>query len=406
MQNHLLSSQSAVQSQPWDEDVIFWEEESEDSPSTAALASLEDTLHTQEAWPALIVDDEPDVHQATRLALQGFQFEGRVLELTSAYSGQEGREILSRRSDIAVILLDVVMEHSNAGLELVQFIREELGNPHIRIILRTGQPGEAPEAVAILNYDINDYQLKVDITRQRLMTTMISALRSYRDLMVIERQRADLEASFDLLQQLQQQLKIYSQDLELQVAERTTALRNANAKLKRLANLDGLTQVANRRFFDTQLAAQWNIALACQQALCLILVDVDYFKRYNDRYGHQAGDECLKRVARLMEQQIARPQDLVARYGGEEFVVLLPGTSQQGGRRVASSIIEALAAENIPHDSSLVSDRVTLSAGISWVVPQPNTPMELLVETADRSLYRAKQMGRNQFQLYAPQADS
>lgn len=406
MPEHLKSNQSSASSPSADDDVICWEDEDADASQPVSPGAIVsgNSAPTHEPWFALIVDDEPDVHQATRLALQGFQFEGRPLQWTSAYSGQDGRVVLEKQSEIAVVLLDVVMEHTNAGLELVRFIREELGNRQVRIILRTGQPGEAPESDAILSYDINDYQLKVDVTRQRLMTTMIGALRSFRDISLIERQRADLEISFHRLQQLQRQLKIYSQDLELQVAKRTAELRAANEKLQRLVNIDGLTQIANRRYFDQYLAERWQQALQSKEPLCLILLDVDYFKNYNDRYGHQAGDDCLKRVASLLAQNMSRPLDLVARYGGEEFVIVLPATSDSGGCRVSQAIFQALEAECISHDSSLVSDRITLSAGISWVVPQKTTPPNILVETADRALYRAKQLGRNRYHTYTSTA--
>ena len=130
----------------------------------------------------LIVDDEPGVHEVTRLALRPLQFDGRGLELLSAYSGQEGRDLLSERNDIAVILLDVVMESETAGLDLVRTIRRDLGNTDVRIILRTGQPGQAPEETVIVEYDINDYKAKSELTRSHLTTSVISALRGWRDI--------------------------------------------------------------------------------------------------------------------------------------------------------------------------------------------------------------------------------
>lgn len=352
-------------------------------------------------WKILIVDDDPDVHSATRLALRSFQFETLPLKFLSAYSATEGETLMLTHSDVAVVLLDVVMETSDAGLKLAQQIREELGNQKARIVLRTGQPGEAPEASIMLDYDINDYQLKLDLSRQRLLTTIIMALRSYRDILTIETQRAELEATLLQLEQLQQELKAYAHGLELKVSERTAELQQSNAKLHRLATLDGLTQVANRRCFDEYLGQQWSRLSQSQRPLGLILLDVDYFKGYNDRYGHLAGDECLQKIAQAIAQTANRAEDLVARYGGEEFAVILPETPPQGAYRVGLAILAAVAALEIPHEASLISSAVTVSAGISWLIPQPDIQETSLIETADRALYRAKQQGRNQVQLYS-----
>jgi response regulator RpfG family c-di-GMP phosphodiesterase len=143
-------------------------------------------------WRLLIVDDEPDVHRVTRLALRGIEYKGRSLELLSAYSGQEGFELLRDQPGIALTLLDVVMETDDAGLRLVQRVREELDNLLVRIVLRTGQPGQAPEQEVILSYDINDYKAKTELTLQKLYTTVIASLRAYESLVAIERSRQGL----------------------------------------------------------------------------------------------------------------------------------------------------------------------------------------------------------------------
>lgn len=144
-------------------------------------------------WKVLLVDDEPDIHSVTRLALRDVEFEGKELEIISSYSGRESRKILRENPDIAVILLDVVMEDDDSGLRLVKFIREDLNNHLVRIILRTGQPGMAPERKVILEYDINDYKEKTELTSQKLFTTVISGIRSYKDLQTIERSKEGLE---------------------------------------------------------------------------------------------------------------------------------------------------------------------------------------------------------------------
>ncbi|ODB88112.1 hypothetical protein A3193_04325 [Candidatus Thiodiazotropha endoloripes] len=145
------------------------------------------------AWRILIVDDEPDVHAVTELALEDLVFAGRGIEFGHAYTAREAREYLEQYPDTALILLDVVMESDQAGLELVEIIRNEFRNDLVRIILRTGQPGQAPEREVILRYDINDYREKTDLTSLKLFSSVVSALRNYRDLMVIEKNRIGLE---------------------------------------------------------------------------------------------------------------------------------------------------------------------------------------------------------------------
>lgn len=145
------------------------------------------------AWKLLVVDDEEEVHSITRMVLEGFEFEGAGLEILSTYTAADARNILEAHKDIAVMLLDVVMESPHAGLELAHLVRHELGNSLIRIILRTGQPGQAPERQIITEYDINDYKSKAELTAQKLFTAVTTAIRSYRDLKAITRSRQGLE---------------------------------------------------------------------------------------------------------------------------------------------------------------------------------------------------------------------
>lgn len=144
-------------------------------------------------WKVLIVDDEEDVHTVTKMALKGFKFEGRPLEFYSAFTGYEARKLLLNHDDAAIVLLDVVMEDDHAGLDTVKFIREDIRNTNIRIVLRTGQPGQAPETEVITAYDINDYKEKTELTKRKLFTLIYSLLRSYRDIMVIEKNKKGLE---------------------------------------------------------------------------------------------------------------------------------------------------------------------------------------------------------------------
>lgn len=148
-------------------------------------------------WKILVVDDEPEVFQVTALALKDFSFSDRGLELIPAYSGAEAMVLLETHSDIALILLDVVMESEHAGLKLVRWIREEKKNTFVRVILRTGQPGQAPEKEVITQYDINDYKEKTELTATKLFTVVMSGLRSYRDIMALEESRMGLEQVID-----------------------------------------------------------------------------------------------------------------------------------------------------------------------------------------------------------------
>jgi response regulator RpfG family c-di-GMP phosphodiesterase len=144
-------------------------------------------------WKILVIDDEPSVHTLTRLILKRMEFSGRKVQLFSAYSAEEAKDVLHNETDIAVALVDVVMENEHAGLELVEYIREELGNQHVRLVIRTGQAGSAPEREVIDHYDIDDYKDKTELTAQKLYTTIRSALKAYRDIMIIDSNRQGLE---------------------------------------------------------------------------------------------------------------------------------------------------------------------------------------------------------------------
>jgi diguanylate cyclase (GGDEF)-like protein/PAS domain S-box-containing protein len=187
----------------------------------------------------------------------------------------------------------------------------------------------------------------------------------------------------------------YRQHLEQQVQARTIALQQANQELERLATLDGLTQIANRRRFDRYLEQEWQRQAREQQPLSLILCDIDYFKRYNDRYGHQQGDYCLQQVVQRLHATIKRPADLLARYGGEEFAVILPQTNRWGATQVAEALRVAVQQLQLPHQDSPISDYVSISAGVATLLPTLNGNPQRLIMVADQALYQAKQQGRD-----------
>jgi len=171
--------------------------------------------------------------------------------------------------------------------------------------------------------------------------------------------------------------------------------------LARDAKTDGLTQIANRREFDTRLNIEWHRALREERYIALILCDVDHFKAFNDTYGHPAGDACLRHVAKAINSVIRRPADLAARYGGEEFAIILPGTDAKGAFHVAGLMGQAVAQGQIPHANSSAAPFVTISLGVCAVQPKAaGNPLQL-VEACDHGLYLAKHQGRNRAVYHA-----
>jgi len=474
-------------------------------------------------WKVLIVDDDRSVHQATKLALRNLQFEGKNLLFLSAYKAVEAKTIIAQNQDLAFILLDVVMEDHNSGLKLVQYIRDELKNKLVRIILRTGQPGEAPEESVIIDYDINDYKLKVELTRNKLMVTAIAALRAYRDMLALENSSQEIMVLYTALEavkdNLENLIELRTQKLEQEVNARKrlektlrltqfsldrardaiyfvnadanffyvneatsnilgytkeellkmkiydlnsdsnnsnwdqqwqelkekqsftyesihitkegegipveitlnylsfeqqeyncaivrdirdrkqveAELKQANQQLEHLANVDELTQIANRRSFDRYYQSQWQEMMESKQLLALILCDVDFFKKYNDFYGHQAGDDCLKKIAQTINSSLQRTGDLAARYGGEEFAIILPNTNVDGAIRFAQNLQENIRKQKLVHSASEVSPYISLSMGISSIIPTPKVPLSFLVSQVDSALYQAKKAGRDRY---------
>ena len=174
-----------------------------------------------------------------------------------------------------------------------------------------------------------------------------------------------------------------------------TERKQMEIDLSRLAKLDGLTQIANRHYFEQFLHQEWLRNKQDKQPISLILCDVDYFKAYNDTYGHLEGDDCLKKVAKAIDQVIQSPGNLLARYGGEEFIVIMTQTRLVEALQIATKIQTAIRELNIPHSQSQVSESLTLSLGISSLVPTENNSSQLLIKLADDALYQAKQEGRN-----------
>jgi len=214
--------------------------------------------------------------------------------------------------------------------------------------------------------------------------------------------RRDKALAQDALLQAQQQLvdslKTSEHELELRVAQRTDELQALNARLHALSQTDGLTGIANRRRFDEVLALEWKRAQRLGQPLAVLMLDVDWFKKYNDHHGHQVGDACLQQIARTLAATVCRSGDLVARYGGEEFVCVAPATDGPSALGMARKIVQAVRALALPHGMSPLGV-VSVSVGVACGVPGPGTSAAGLLRRADAALYSAKAQGRNRAEL-------
>jgi diguanylate cyclase (GGDEF)-like protein len=292
----------------------------------------------------LVVDDTP----ANIEILAGVL--GAEYEILFATSGNDALEIaLEQLPDL--ILLDVVMPDKD-GYEVCRQLKANELTRDIPIIFITAMNQEEEESKG-LGAGAIDYITK-----------------PFRSSIVRARVRNHLE------------LKRYRDFLEV------------------LSTIDGLTGIPNRRRFDEVLENEWSRARRNQKPISLLMMDIDFFKLYNDHYGHPAGDDCLRRLAKGMAEAIRRPADFVARYGGEEFILLLPDTDIEGAQWVARNVHEKIQTMKIPHAFSSITERVTLSIGAVSLIPTDDLTRFDLVKFADECLYSAKRNGRNRTEAY------
>ncbi len=333
---------------------------------------------TQDTGPegrikVIIADDEPDVHTLTRLVLKDFRYQGKAIEFLSAYSGAEAKRLLQEHPDVSLILLDIIMERDDAGLEVAEFIRKDLDNELIRIIVRTGQPGDVPEEEVMSRYGVNDYKEKTELTDAKFKTAMTMALRSYADLMTLNSFRTILE----------HEVQVRTEELQ----EKNRELERLNRELEYYASRDVLTGAYNRMKFDSLLGAEIKRCREGSRSLTLAMLDIDHFKSINDRHGHAVGDAVLRQFVALVFDHI-RDCDVLARWGGEEFMVLFPESSLDQSREVSEMLrqrIERHAFETI--------GGLTCSFGIAQL--RDDDSVEDLNKRADEALYQAKRGGRN-----------
>ncbi len=324
----------------------------------------------------LIVDDAEMNRELLYRHLKNLGYTNIIL----ADSGKRGLEIVASQS-IDLILLDMMMPVMN-GLEMLNHLKSHQEWQIIPVIIISALD-EKEMMLTCIQKGAEDYLIK-PYDRVLLKARVGACLEKK---MLYDREflnKQKLEAAYKELAVAYYELEIIKNELEA------------------LSHRDGLTGIANRRYFDKVLEREWNAAKREQKFLSLILFDIDYFKKYNDTYGHLAGDDCLCQVAIAASRVIKRPRDTLARYGGEEFAVILPDTDLKGASFCAEQIRFAIENLHVIHISSQINSYVTTSLGISTINPSTKlTTSQQLIKEADLALYEAKREGRNRVKLWS-----
>lgn len=313
----------------------------------------------------LIVDDKPN----NWLIIEGC-LSTMKCNILLARSGNEALDLIWK-NDLAVILLNTKISDID-GFQIAKRMRESESSKSIPIIFLTN--------CCIEQWSVfNGYELgAVDYLLEPIDPVLL---------------RSKICVFLDLYKQ-RMLLKIQAELLESKVNE-LLALKEVNFHLENLSSLDGLTGIPNRRNFDHFIKMSWKNALREQQPLSLIMADIDYFKAYNDNYGHLQGDECLIHVANTLVASVKRPNDLVARYGGEEFIAVLSNTDREGAGLVAERMRKSVEMLDMKHDRSSIADCVTISLGVTTIIPQTSDSIADFINSVDDALYQAKLDGRN-----------
>ena len=310
----------------------------------------------------LLIDDQVMIAEAVRRALSSEE------DIEFHYCQEPTKAIkLATEINATVILQDLVMPEID-GLMMVRYFRVNKTTSKIPIIVLSTKE-EASIKSEAFKLGANDYMVKLPDKIE-----MIARIRYHSKAYITQLER---DEAFSALE------------------ESRTKLAEANRTLQKLSSQDGLTGIANRRSFDEILHKEWNRAMRSEKTVGLIMLDIDFFKLYNDHYGHQGGDDCLKKVAKGLELSLHRETDFLARYGGEEFAGVLPDTDLNGAIKVAEEMRLAITDLRLEHAKSKVSDIVSVSLGVSAVVPLQGTDPEILIAAADQALYKAKEDGRD-----------
>ncbi len=316
----------------------------------------------------LIVDDSPE----SRMLFKNYLNTAGLKNVICVPSAKEAFALLltdnpSSQTDIDLILMDIVMPEIG-GIEATRDILSKEHLKDVPVIMITAKTDE----------DILEQAFKAGamdyITKETSTTVFLARVRSA---LSLKKERDERKKR------------------ELEIMQSAAALKEANRRLKEQALVDGLTGIANRRRFDEELEQNFRIAKRNNSYLSLIMIDIDFFKPYNDYFGHLAGDDCLRKLANILKKNVRRPADLVSRFGGEEFTVILPETPAKGAYHVAEKLRKAVEEANILHPTSSVKDRVTISLGVSTFKGTMEKEVIKLIEEADEALYRAKQRCRN-----------
>ncbi len=311
----------------------------------------------------LFVDDEPNVLNAYKR-----QFRKQFLIITAS-SGREGLEVIEKEGPFSVVVADMQMPKMD-GITFLKKVQQKAPNS-VRLML-TGNADQQTAIEAVNEGNVFRFLTK-PCPSELLGKTLESALEQNK---LIHAREALAEN-------------------EKKLREANEKLAQANQDLEQLARNDGLTGIYNRRHFDETLQAELHRHARIEQPLSLILADIDFFKLYNDQYGHQGGDDCLKQVAKTINKNFNRAGDMVARYGGEEFAIIVPNLNAELAYNVADRMRQAVESKALPHSQSKVSDVVTLSVGVSTIIPNKTSSPEELIKQADKALYLAKSKGRN-----------
>ena len=314
----------------------------------------------------LLIDDEEAI-----LAGISYVLEKNGYRVVTANGGEQGLEVF-KKENLQMVITDLVMD-GIGGLEVLKQVKEI--EPETMVVIMTGH-GEMDSSIEALRLGASDYLLK-PCKEEELLFRVTRCFEKLQMLNDAKKTNEKLKKSV-----------IKHQELE-------KSLRASNKQLELLSTLDGLTGIANRRTFEKFLEREWKSSMRHTQPATAIMMDIDFFKLYNDTYGHQAGDDCLKKVAHTIEKSLRRPGDLVARYGGEEFVAILSDTPKKGAFGLAEKVRASVEALEIPHQASPVNKFVTISLGVASRVPERGDASSILISEADQSLYKAKQEGRN-----------
>lgn len=327
----------------------------------------------------LVIDDHPDHLRALSAMLMK-----RGYRVRKALNGQMGL-LAAQTLPPDLILLDVNMPELD-GYEVCRLLKIDRQTCAIPIIFISAldRTEDILKGFAVGGVDYIAKPFKIAEVVARVSTHL-----------TIQRLQAQLKTQNQYLHM--QNLRLQQEIHDREQAE--SALKEANQKLQTLVCLDSLTGVANRRHFDGYFQQEWLRMAREKQPLALVLCDLDYFKLYNDTYGHLAGDVCLKLVAQAIARAVRRPGDEVFRYGGEEFAVILPSTDLAGAVQVAQNIQQEVQRLNLAHLRSPIGPHVTLSIGIASAIPQHTSSQEMLFAASDRALYQAKESGRNKYCL-------